>query len=203
MAATRFAIALMISVAVTLSLLFVMQILIATGKDAITENTVGRLLEFVRVPRQETTEVKERKPEKPPQPQEQPPDMPEPQMDDINPNAEAINIAPVAVNADIDVGLGFGGSFSDGDYLPIVKVAPIYPRRAQTRGIEGYVIVEYTVTKQGTVKDVVVIEADPPNIFDRAAMQSALKYKYKPRVIEGDAVEVPGVQTIIRFELED
>jgi hypothetical protein len=28
-------------------------------------------------------------------------------------------------------------SSGDGEYLPIVKVAPIYPRRAQTRGISG------------------------------------------------------------------
>jgi periplasmic protein TonB len=96
-------------------------------------------------------------------------------------------------------GLGFG--VSDGEYLPIVKVAPVYPARAASRGLEGYVIVEYTVTRTGTTRDPVVIESSS-SLFDRAALDSALKYKYKPRVINGEAVEVPGVRTIIRFELE-
>ena len=90
---------------------------------------------------------------------------------------------------------------SDGEYLPIVKVAPIYPQRAASRGLEGHVIVEYTVTATGATRDVAVIESTS-SLFDRAAVESASKYKYKPRVINGEAVEVPGVRTIIRFELE-
>ena len=55
---------------------------------------------------------------------------------------------------------------------------PVYPRRAQTRGIEGYVIVEYTVTSQGAVQNPVVVEAKPPGIFDRSAINALLKVKY-------------------------
>jgi protein TonB len=102
----------------------------------------------------------------------------------------------------MDVG-GTGWVVSDGEYLPIVKVAPEYPRRALQRGIEGYVIVEYTVTKLGTVENPRVIEAEPAGMFDEAAIKSALKYKYKPRVVDGEPIEVPGVRTIIRFELEN
>ena len=91
----------------------------------------------------------------------------------------------------------------DGEYLPIVKVNPQYPRRAQTRGIEGYVIVEYWVTKTGAVRDPVVIDAKPPGIFNRAAINAALKYKYKPKVINGEPVDVPGVKTRITFEMAD
>ncbi|MGB2709651.1 MAG: energy transducer TonB, partial [Pseudoalteromonas nigrifaciens] len=90
---------------------------------------------------------------------------------------------------------------SDGEYLPIVKVAPVYPRRALSRGIEGYVIVEFTVTKQGTVRDPQVLKAEPESLFDRAAMDAALKFKYKPRVVNGEAVEVAGVQNKISFQI--
>ena len=90
---------------------------------------------------------------------------------------------------------------SDGEYLPIVKVAPVYPRRALSRGIEGYVIVEFIVTKQGTVRDPKVITAEPQSIFDRAALDAALKFKYKPRVVNGEAVEVAGVQNKISFQI--
>ena len=90
----------------------------------------------------------------------------------------------------------------DGEYLPIVKVAPVYPRRALQRGIEGYVIVEFIVTKQGSVRDPVVVEANPQGIFERAAMDAALKFKYKPRVVNGEPTEVAGVQNRITFEID-
>ena len=94
--------------------------------------------------------------------------------------------------------MGFG--VTDGEYLPIVKVAPVYPSRALSRGLEGYVIVEFTVTRTGTVTDVVVVESTS-TLFERAASEAALKFKYKPRVIDGEAVEVPGVRNKITFEI--
>ena len=95
-------------------------------------------------------------------------------------------------------GVGFG--VSDGEYLPIVKVAPVYPSRALSRGLEGYVIVEFTVTQTGATKDVVVVESTS-SLFERAAVDAAYKFKYKPRVIDGVAVEVPGVRNKITFEI--
>ena len=58
----------------------------------------------------------------------------------------AISAAPVNTSISLSSS-GFGLAPSDGEYLPIVKVQPVYPRRALSRGIEGYVIVEFTVTK--------------------------------------------------------
>ena len=91
----------------------------------------------------------------------------------------------------------------DGEYLPIIKVAPIYPRRAQTRGIEGHVLVEFIVMTTGAVRNPVVIDAKPPGIFDQAAIQAALRFKYKPEVVNGEPVEVEGVRNLIKFELYD
>ncbi|MEL0068857.1 MAG: energy transducer TonB, partial [Gammaproteobacteria bacterium] len=87
--------------------------------------------------------------------------------------------------------------------LPIVKVQPIYPRRALQRGIEGYVIVEFTVTKNGSVANPKVVEAEPPNLFDKAAVDAAKKFKYKPRVIDGEPTEVMGVQNLITFTMKN
>ena len=92
---------------------------------------------------------------------------------------------------------------ADGDYLPIVKVAPIYPKRALARKLEGYVVVEFTVTTRGTTKDIKVVEARPTVIFNQAAIQAAEKFKYKPRVVDGKPVEVHGVRNKIAFKLND
>lgn len=58
------------------------------------------------------------------------------------------------------------------------------------------------MTKNGSVRDAVVIEAKPENIFNQAAMAAALKFKYKPRVVDGVAMEVAGVQNKISFQIE-
>jgi protein TonB len=142
------------------------------------------------------------KPEKPEVDETPPPDIPEQDFDKIDGNAAVGQILPPGIKAKLDLNIGAGLHATDGEYLPIVKVAPQYPRRALNRGIEGYVIVEYTVTKSGTVKDPVVIESKPQGTFDSAAIKSALRYKYKPRVIDGEPVEVHGVKTKITFELE-
>jgi periplasmic protein TonB len=143
------------------------------------------------------------KPEKPEVDETPPPEIPQQDFDKIDGNAAVGQVAaPGKIKAKLDLNIGAGLQATDGEYLPIVKVAPQYPRRALNRGIEGYVIVEYTVTKQGTVKNPVVIEAKPQGTFDKAAIKSALRYKYKPRVVDGVPIEVQGVQTKITFKLE-
>ena len=144
------------------------------------------------------------KPEKPEVDETPPPEIPKQNFDKIDGNAAVGQIAaPGKIKAKLDLNIGEGLQATDGEYLPIVKVAPQYPRRALSRGIEGYVIVEYTVTKQGTVRDPRVVESNPASIFDDAAIKSALRYKYKPRVVDGEPVEVSGVRTRINFELEE
>ena len=156
---------------------------------------------FVRVEREENVARKKPKPKKPPTPDQPPPDMPPPQQDAVNPGSNVIGVAPVSTSADVSIG-GFGLAVSDGDYLPIVKVEPIYPRRAMSRGMSGHVIVEFTVTRTGTVRDPIVVESTS-SIFERAALAAVLKFKYKPRVVDGEAIEVAGVQNKITFVLED
>ena len=200
----RLLLAFVLAGAVTLTLFWTMHMLIATADRSLDEAQRGHLLDFVRVKREEVVERKQEKPDRPPPPKAPPPEPPTPQLDDIKPNAEKIAVRAVPVETEIDVSAsGFSLGVGDGEYLPIVKVAPIYPRRALSRGVEGYVLLEFTVTKLGTVRDVRVVESEPSSgIFDDAAVAAAEKFKYKPRVIDGAAVEVPGVQNKITFKIE-
>jgi protein TonB len=91
---------------------------------------------------------------------------------------------------------------SDRDVIPLVRIAPDYPPRALSRGLEGWVQVQFTITATGTVKDAVVVNAEPKNIFDDAALKAIARWRYNPRVDGGVTVERVGVQTIIRFQLE-
>jgi len=200
----RLAIGLVMATAVTLSLFWLMQYLIETADRSLNEDAAGSLVDFVRVKRDEAIERRQLKPKKPPPPQKAPPQPPTPQLDDLNPSAEKIAISAVPVETDIEMTGAFSLGVGEGDYLPIVKVAPIYPNRALTRGVEGYCVVQYTVTRQGTTRNPVVVESQcTSSLFHRASINAALKFKYKPRIIDGEAVQVPGVQNKFTYEITE
>ena len=198
----RYAFSTVVGVVVTLSLLFIMQLLIATGQKALTEPRERLQLDFVRVKRNEQLNTQELAPEKPPKPPEVPPEAPPQSVDTIDPSAPKINVPAPQVAADTDIGGPGGMNIAEGDYLPIVRVAPVYPARALSRGLEGYVDMSFTVTTTGTVKDPIVVFSTS-SLFERAAIRAVLKFKYKPRVVDGVPVDVPGVKTRITFKSED
>ncbi|MEE8295931.1 MAG: TonB family protein [Sphingomonadales bacterium] len=194
----RFGSSAAIATVVTFALFFLMQFLIESGAKGLPDEGPGRKIEMVKVEREQELQRKERV-ERPPE-QIKPPEL---EMPKVNTNSATQTV----FNFDLPTGrqniAGSGISTGDGEYLPIVKVNPIYPRRAQEQGIQGSVLVRYTVTTSGATKDVIVVESEPRGYFERAAVKAAEKYKYKPRIINGVAVEVPGVQTRIYFNLAD
>ncbi len=198
----RYIFSIIIGVVVTLSLLFIMQLLIVSGKQALTDPRERHKLEFVRVKKNENLNTQDLTPEKPPKPPETPPETPPQDMDNIDPDAPSIDIPAPTVSADTNIGGPGGMNIAEGDYLPIVRVAPVYPSRALSRGLEGFVDMSFTVTTAGTVKDPIVLQSTS-SLFERAATRAVLEFKYKPRVVDGVPVEVPGVKTRITFELED
>jgi protein TonB len=198
----RYAFSIVIGTVVTLSLLFIMQLLIVTGKQALTDPRERHKLEFVRVKKNENLNTRDIIPEKPPKPPETPPETPPQDMDNINPDAPTINVGRPVVSASTDIGGPGAMNIAEGDYLPIVRVAPVYPSRALSRGLEGFVDMSFTVTTTGTVINPIVLQSTS-SLFERAATRAVLKFKYKPRVVDGIPVEVVGVKTRITFELED
>jgi len=99
----------------------------------------------------------------------------------------------------------FGAFYAstDADVLPIVKVPPQYPRTASIKGIEGWVLLEFTVTETGATINPKVIDADPPGIFNESALRMIKKWKFKPKIESGKAIQREGVQHLITYELED
>ena len=188
------------SVIITVALFTMMALMIESAATSIDKKDVRKLAEIVMPDREIDTRFKQKKPEKP-EPLEAPPqqltlDIPSPQMSATQETFEAPKITHNSTPT-----LGFSGS--EGEYLPVVKVQPIYPRRALQRGISGYVVVEFTVTKSGSVTDVKVVEEEPSGIFSRSAMNAASKFKYKPRIVDGKAVDVIGVRNKIVFNIEE
>ena len=90
----------------------------------------------------------------------------------------------------------------DQDYLPLFVRSPDYPLTAQRKGIEGYAVVELTVSKEGLVLNPIVIEEKPKGKkFGKAALKGASSLRYVPRFEDGEPVEVPGVLYKFNFKM--
>ena len=184
---------------VTLGLLYLMNFLIESGEKAEVEPRKAGTLEFVRIKEDTPTITEDLTLPKPPPPDPVPP-RPDQDRDEVDPNTKTTNIPQRPDGSRQEVSFP-KTDVVDGDYLPIVRVAPVYPARAIAKGIEGYVDMKFTVSRTGTVVDPVVTFSSSA-LFDKAAERAVLKFKYKPRFVEGVAVAVPGVRTRFTFNLE-
>ncbi|TRW92809.1 energy transducer TonB [Candidatus Methylobacter oryzae] len=84
--------------------------------------------------------------------------------------------------------------------VPLERVPPKYPARAANRHIEGWVKIEFTITTSGTVENAVVVEAEPAEVFDEAALKAINQWIFKEKIVNGVAVEQRAVQTL-QFKL--
>lgn len=172
-------------------------------------------IDFVRLKRDTETETRTRRRPPPPPPPKQPPPPPKMKVAaDAPPKTEtlpfsipnlglAANVGGGPFIGEMAVGQPGGGlGLFEGDIIPLQRIAPQYPRQAARDGITGYVKIEFTVNPDGSVKDARVIESKPRGVFDSAAITAALRWKFKPKVLDGQAVAQKGVQQI-DFSLEE
>ncbi len=200
----------LLAIAVTFGLFLFMHKLISsgTGDREDLEAIAGIHFGPVEIPDDITTKSR-RIPQKPPPPKNPPP----PPRMQVAKQDQSVQNMPVLDMPNLDVPLSGGegifiGNFqqvdrkAEGDIIPVVVIRPMYPREAAISNIEGWVKVEFTITEVGTVKDPRVIEAQPARIFNREAIRAILKWKFKPRVVDGVAVERRATQ-VIDFSLDE
>jgi len=189
---------------ITLALFYFMQYLIDTGDQFDERITVIKIVDATMP--EIINEVIEEidKPEMIEEVQDDIPDTPDKQISlDAGP---ALNIDRAGANLDTGLDLGSASiSATDGDFLPLVAIAPQYPSRAAQRGIQGWCLVSFTVNELGNVDEdsIEVVDAEPANIFNRSSMRAATRFKFQPRVVDGAGVAVPGVQYLFRYQLEE
>ena len=199
MVAIRIGISGALGILVTLSLVILMYKLIDSGVKELDEKEGVKIPDFLHVERETTTNAKKTEVKKPDDPEPPPPDIPQDQIDIEVPDS-AVNIsAPVVA---VNPNAGLGNFARDSDFIPVYIPQPQYPRRAQTRGKEGYAVVEVIITTTGGVRDQKMIEEFPEGWgFGRAALKAADKLKYNPRVVDGVGQEVPGVLYKFSFQM--
>jgi protein TonB len=197
----RLAIIIPLGIVTSFALFWIMQALVGVSGE-LKEGGKSLSVDYVRLKRDNTPQIKKREPPRREKPKQQPP-PPEMNMAKAMRPGDAVGaIIPMvdtAVELEKATSLGAGGS--DRDVVPLVRVDPDYPPRARQRGIEGYVDIEFTISPVGTVQNPRVIGANPSFVFDRAALRAVRKWKYNPKIENGVAVTRSGIQVRLRFEL--
>ena len=206
--ANKYAAGVGLSIVITTALFFVMVVLISLGDSGMKEDTSVKLADVVMPERQIDTFLSEV--EKPDKPEEQPEDIAQPELD-LQP-LTGIDVSIAKPKANFKAG---GSFFRDGEYIPLFKVQPIYPRRAQERGTQGFAIVSFTITESGSVENAKAIEGycgdptgpeselRPCTMFNSASARAALKLKYKPKIVDGKATSVSDVLHRFTFIMAD
>ena len=195
---SRVILAPILAVFITLGLILAMYGLIKMDEPDLKKASSVKLPDFVHSDKNEDLQMIAAKPDRPDDVQEQP-DLPEadltPDQVDISSNLN-LGAVKVGINRDLK-----GFNSNDGEYLPIFRAPPIYPRRAAERGLCGWVELTYTVTASGGTRDPQVTDSSS-SMFEGSAKKAALKYKYKPRQVGGKPVDVPNVGIRILFEMD-
>jgi|TARA_B110000438_G_scaffold28803_1_gene27841 protein TonB len=200
----RWALSMAMAGGITLGLFYFMQFLIATGEAFDERISVVKIVDAT-MPEIELEVIEEI--DKPEPIEEVVQEQPEIQERQTNlDSGPALNIQRASV--ELDTGLQLSNASiaaTDGDYLPLVAIAPQYPTRAAQRGIQGWCLVSFTVDGLGNVveESIQVVDAEPTNIFDRSSLRAAARFKFQPRVVDGEGVNVDGVQYLFRYQLED
>jgi protein TonB len=166
-------------------------------------------IDFVRLKRDSEIETLQRRKPPPPPPEQPPPpakmkvaasDSPQQQaptpfaMPNLGLSA-SVGGGPFVGEMGGGGGPSIGGLF-DGDIIPLQRISPQYPRDAARARITGWVQLEVLVNADGTVRSARVLEAKPKGLFEAAAVAAVLKWKFKPKVVNGQSVAQRGAQRI-------
>ncbi|WP_226642153.1 energy transducer TonB [Microbulbifer variabilis] len=195
---TGYAKGLVYAALITLGLIFAMSQLISTN---FVEPVAKSLPTIQPIDITDKKVVTQQKYEAPPIPQDVPPPL---ERTEVTRDVDTITITPTIAPPVAET--GDNPVIVSREPVPVYKPAPRYPSVAMRRGLEGYVVVEFTITKTGAVRDARVVggfdsTGNPTNVFNRSALAAAERFKYQPQVEDGQPIERFGVRNRITYKL--
>lgn len=198
---TRWMTALCTSIVTSLLFFWLMYAVIHVSGHGVNKVENLPTIDFVRLKRDSAPEQTERR--KPPPPPAKSPAPPSKMKIDVDVAAPSAGIGiPTNLGLPTNMSAGSGGGSGslagamDSDLVPLQRIPPTYPAEARRGGINGYVLIDVTVNPDGSVRKARVVEAKPKGLFEAAAVTAVQKWRFKPKTVDGKAVEFHGVQRI-------
>jgi TonB family protein len=84
----------------------------------------------------------------------------------------------------------------------LVSGSAAYPEDARAQGIEGLVVVRYDVAVDGRVINARVVRAEPPDVFDDAALASVRSWRFNPALADGVPRATQDIESTVTFKLD-
>ena len=184
---------------VTLALVFVMQTLIDTGMNPLSDRIAPKLPVWIAEPPTEVPPIAD-----PPSllhPNPAPPPPVNHTVADALPEAIGVHYAPKPPAGTKTPVLGFS-PLANGALMQVTTAPPVYPASALERRIEGYVTVRFDVNVRGRTENVRVVDASH-TVFEAAAVRAAKKLRFKPAVVDGQPQPALDMAYRFRFQLDD
>jgi len=198
-----------LGIVISLALFWLMQMMISNNQHGLKKTESIQMTEFVRLKRETKLQTKQRRiPDEPPPEKRPPPPKIQMQQTQVTQSAAPqmnmpmldIPLSTKQFSGSLVNGLQIGAGGISTNVIPLVRIPPRYPMRAANRHIEGWVKIEFTITEQGTVKDAIVIAAQPSKTFNKAALRAIKRWKFKAKIIGGEAFEQRAIQ-VLQFKL--
>lgn len=177
-----------IGLLITLSLFYVMNMMISSSDGVSSGYSDDNLIRFIRLKTETDTRHKKRIKLDKPEENKQAPVKPKVSLkndvvkSDIKMDFPVLKSNSLSFFGSPSIGeiATQGKELADGVLVPLTRIAPQYPRKAARKKIEGWVKVEFSVLDDGTVVNINVLDAKPRRIFNRAAIRAISKWKFKP-----------------------
>jgi len=196
---TRYSTAIGMGAIATFALLFLMQALIVLQPGAYSEPRPRSKIQIVRVKKDEQVRTREiPRPDEALKTAEPLPPRPVTEYGDQLPISRAIAPPPAPTSSRAVTAL----RMTDGPLVAIVRVQPVYPAIAEARGLEGWALIEFDVLPDGRVANAFIVDSSS-HLFEKAALNAAYRFRFKPRVVDGEPVTTTGIQNLFRFEMPD
>lgn len=196
---------------IVVGLFLLMNFLISS--DAKKDEVDNVKVEVAFVEEDKQVQRKERRPpKKPPPPKEPPPPQQQVQQKQQKVVTAIVDIKIDNIDASMDgTGIYIGGlgtgqadfaGMGDGDAIPVYQPQAEYPVQAQLKGIEGYVLFTLDIGPDGSPSNISVEDESPRGVFRRNAMRAIRKWKFKPRIVNGQAIPQRNMRYRMEFELD-
>lgn len=220
---------LLVAIAIVFGSFVLMLVMIFPPKSKTDEPAlqVGRFMPKLQQESSDPSRSRQQMPEKPVEPQPETPPTPQAPQPQRTPPMASLDLAVPQLSSNISINAAAAPSLqgltaqaappaapsapaataaqsapsNDAEVIPLNEVLPIYPDSARRRGIEGHVKLAFTITTDGRVENIRVLEASPANVFEREARRAAVRWRFAPRTENGQLVAREAVK-VLQFRLE-
>lgn len=201
----RLCLAMLIGGVAAATTIYLMQVAISQPKAIASRDYDYNVVDFVRLKRDDTVDAINRSLPKKPEPPTERLTKPTAVAPDtqVNPNDLNFDLPSLKLSTNITGGPKLGGLSTHATttrinaVAPLVRIQPRYPTRAAIAGVEGEVLVGFTVTPTGAVKDVEIISASPKGYFEQEAKRTLKKWKFNPKIVDGNPVAFSSKQKLV------